>query len=1121
MCIKGNIIHQSLIQKSISKLILFALPFFLFMLSVGLMGQSNVKFQKLGIENGLSQNSINCIFQDSSGFMWFGTEDGLNKYDGYEFKVYRNDPQNKNSLSHNFVYSICEDKTGAIWIGTYGGGLNCLNPKTGTFKHFLYQEGVGNSLCNDKIYVMIQSSDGNIWIGTDKGLCRFDPQTERFVRLKPKIFSKSIILCLLEDEGDKLWIGTSKQGLFQYDRQNGKIKSFPIKATEKAALSNQSVWSIKKDKSGQLWLGTRLGLNRYDPKKEIFYKYFKNHKHQNGLGHNSIYCMYFDKQSTLWLGTWGGGIDVMDTRDNKFTHLQHNPLMPDSISNNYISCIFEDRSGLIWVGTYGGGINKYNPRTRIFKHFFHHPQNKNSLSDNIVYSLLQDKSGIIWIGTHGGGLNKLNLLTKKFKVFKHNPNNPNSLSHNEVWSIIQDSNGYLWIGTRGGLNRFEPQTETFKVFKKDKNLKQSLQGDFISSILEDHKGTIWLGIFGNGLNKLNRKQDSFSYLSSDKSQAGLNNRFVYTLLEDNQNHIWIGTYGGGINVYNPQNGSMKYFIHDPLQPNSLNCNEILCFHHDPKGVIWIGTLGGGLNKYLPESESFEHFRERDGLANGVVNGILEDSKGNLWLSTYKGLSRFNPVTKEVKNFDIHDGIQSNEFNKGAFFKNREGMLFFGGLKGFNIFDPGKIETNMYVPPIFITNFTKYNKKVNLIQHISIAKELILSYKDKFFGFDFVALDYTVGSRNKYAYKMQGFNDDWITTNADKRFADFTNLDPGSYVFRVKGSNSDGIWNEEGTSLKIVIVPPFWQEWWFTIILLISFSVISYLVIGFIRKYISFSTFWKKHKYVGKFKLIEKLGSGGMGTVFKAKNMIDQAEIVAIKVLREELFADESNQKRFKQEASIIDQLDHPNIVKIVERGQHKQKLFIAMELLEGISLHEKLKNESRIDLHTALPIMIQVTDALAKIHGKNIIHRDLKPANIMLVSVNNNPNFVKLLDFGLAQMQNQTRLTETGVVVGTLNYLSPEQISSSHFTPASDIYALGVVFYEMTTGIKPFPGESATELMNVILNKEPIQPSTYCAEMPDLLEKLILQMLEKKEELRPSIGEVLHKLSMIQSTLKL
>ncbi len=1087
--------------------------------------QKNIKFERITIEQGLSQNTVYAIIQDSKGFLWFGTEDGLNRYDGYIFKVYKNNPDDPSTLSNNRIQAIYEDKSGVIWIGTNSGGLNRFNREKQTFKHYKHSPSDLCSLSNNIVWSIYEDQSGVLWIGTDNGLNQFDREQEKFIHWtndpkNPFSLSSNRIMTICEDRLGNLWLGTLGSGLNLFDRKKKKFIRYKHDPNHPYSLGNNKVSSIYEDQSGKLWIGTGKGVNRFDRSKEIFVHRKNETLNFNGLNSNEILSIYEDNGGILWIGTYGEGLCQFNRKEKTFTRCKHKPGNLSSISNNYIQSIYEDKAGILWVGT-DSGLNKFDKKKQKFGHWKIEPHKSNSLSNNNVCSIYKDCAGILWIGTEGG-LDRFDRENNKFTHLKIG-GSTGSPDNNRIMSIYEDRTGVFWIGTyNDGIYRFERNTVKLRHYKHDPLNSKSLSTNRVNTIYEDKAGILWIGTI-KGLNRFNRKNEMFTcYKNSPGKNGTLSNNYVMTIYEGQPSVLWIGTKSG-LNQFHRESETFSHWKREPGNLNSLSNNNVSSIWKDEKGMLWIGTMGGGLNKFDHKKGTFKHYLEKDGLPNSVIYSILGDEKGNLWMSTNKGISKFDPKRERFKNYDMRDGLQSNEFHGGAYYKSEDGEMFFGGIKGFNAFYPHEIKDNPHVPPIVITNFQILNESAEigqespLKQAITETKEIVLSYKDYIFSFDFAALDFTNPEKNKYAYRMEGFNEGWINCDSKKRFVTYTNLDPGEYIFRVTGSNNDGIWNRKGTSIKIIIVPPFWKTWWFTLFALLSFAVLSYLIINFVKKYIILSGFWKKEKIIGKFKLGEKIGAGGMATIYKAHDTMEKTESVAIKLLRDDLSADEQFRKRFKQEAAIIDQLDHPNIVKVIERGQYKQKLYIAMELLRGKTLTRKIKEEQEIDLKEVLDIMIQTTDALMKIHSKDIVHRDLKPDNIMLIEKDGNCNFVKLLDFGLAKGQAQTRITETGTVMGTLNYMAPEQLSKGEFSLASDIYSLGVIFYETVTNRLPFPGERIGDIMKQIMNKTPIEPILLRPDLPIEFNEIIKQMLEKSSKFRPPLQEVMKKLKKMNA----
>jgi len=817
-----------------NKFVFFA---FFFMVIGSLQGwtqKNNVKFDHVSIKEGLSQTTINCILQDSKGFMWFGTQDGLNKYDGYSFTVYRNDPEVPNGVNHNFVSTIIEDQTGIIWIGTSGNGLNRLDPGTGIYKHYVHEPQNLNSLSHNLVSKIYEESSGVLWIGTrGGGVNRFDPKTESFIHYchnpkNPRSLSNNFVLSIHEDRNKTIWIGTRK-GLNKFDTASGNFTRYFHDSQKPESLSHNEVSTICEDRSGSLWVGTEGGgFSKFDPQAGTFKHYRHDPHNSNSLSHHSINVIYEDSSGMLWIGTEGGGLNRFNPKTGRFTHYRHEAHNPRSLNDDFVRSMYEDRSGILWIGTLSGGINTLDPRTAVFTYYTHHPQNSNSLSSSNISGICEDRTGILWIGT-SKGLNKYDPFTEKFSVYEHEPNNPNSLSHNDVYSICEDRSGILWVGTRKGLNKYNRKKGTFNHYVNDpqKPNPNSISCNFITEIIANHSGGLWIGTNRGGLDKFDPKTETFtSYMHNPGNPFSLSHNSIYSLYEDRSGTLWVGG-PLGLNKFDPRGNTFQHYFHNPKDPESLSHNKVMCIYEDRSGTLWMGTLGGGLNNFDPTRKTFKHYKKKEGLLNEVVYGILEDNNGNLWLSTNLGLFVFNPRTEIFTQYDEKDGLQSNEFNSRAYHKSSSGRFYFGGINGLNAFYADEVIRNSYAPLVVITGFQKFNKEVKLERPITEITELKLSYKDYVFSFEFSALDFAAPEKNQYAYKMEGFDKGWLFTDSKKRFATYTNLNPGEYTFRVRGSNNHGVWNEAGAALKIRIIPPFWQTLWFKI----SLAIFILLVIS--------------------------------------------------------------------------------------------------------------------------------------------------------------------------------------------------------------------------------------------------------------------------------------------------
>jgi len=821
----------------------------------------DIKFEHLTLEDGLSQATVYSILQDKVGAVWFGTGDGLNLYDGYTFKVYRNQPDapytlsnnsipvlyedkegiiwvgtdggglnrfdrtvqrftaylpdldNPNSLSSNQIWAIAEDNEGYLWLGTDGGGLNRFEKATGEVKVYQHNPDDPNSLTDNNVWAVYVAPDNLIWIGTEQGFNRFDPATETFIRYLPDpnsaySLSHAKVRAIVPDrQGERLWLGTEGGGLNLFNPLTGKFFHYKTPEPEPSEASGESnlqdastaetteredvIKALTLDQQNILWIATYgNGLHKFNTMTKAFMgAYRPKPEDTESISNDKLWSVYVDREGLLWVGTFGSGVDKYDRIADKFPRYQHQPNDPNSLSSNDVWAIYEDSQQAIWVGTYGDGLNKLEPTTNTIMHY-RNIINPNEFSDRIA-CIREDKQGFLWIGTYGGGLNKFDKnLGAYVKHYLHDPNDPTSISHDKVWSVLEDSTGTLWAGTfGGGLNRYEPATDSFQHYRHNANDPTSLSDDYIAVLYEAHNGD-----------------------------------------------LWIGTFGGGLNRFNPKTGQFTRYRHDPNDPNSLSNDQVLAIYETPNGV-WIGTYGGGLNHFNPATQTFSKYRERDGLANDSVYGILEDNQGKLWMSTNKGLSRYSPAKKMFKNYDVRDGLQSNEFNVGAYARAADGQLFFGGINGINAFYPHQIGNNPNAPPVLITDFQIYNKSVPisteedaiLQQDISVTDHLTLSYKHSVFSFEFVALNYSLTDKNQYAYMLEGFDWEWNYVGT-KRSTTYTNIYPGNYVFRVKASNNDEIWNEIGTAINITITPPWWQTWWaYTLYVVALLSLIVWFI----------------------------------------------------------------------------------------------------------------------------------------------------------------------------------------------------------------------------------------------------------------------------------------------------
>lgn len=794
-----------------------------------------VRFEKISIEQGLSQSSVTSIIQDSKGFIWFGTEDGLNKFDGYKFTIYRHDPVDPRSLSDNYVSFLYEDQSQVLWVGTNGRGLNRFDRDTEQFIHYQNDPSDPNSLIDDYINTINDDLDGNLWIGTRNGLDRLDQDSQGFHHYTYdqgdlNSLGGDWVEAIHLDHAGVLWIGTLGGGLNRYSPSSDNFTRYRHDIINPNRISSDYVTAIDEDGAGNLWIGTGAGgLNYFDQASEKFYAYTYDPRVQDPLEQNVITSIEVDASGMIWVGYSGEGVDILDPTTGRFQHLTHTTGDPSSLSSDEVNAIFCDRSGMMWIGTMGGGVSRNDPFTSRFTHLRQIPNNPATLSANNVYSIAEDRLGNLWIGIYGGGLDYLNQESGKIVHFIHDPDNPFSLSSDDVNDVYVDQFNDVWIGTRrSGLNQFSFATNQFLHFRHDPGNPNSISNDAVNVIFEDREGLLWIGTDGGGLDRYDRTTGTFRHFQHDPSDPGsISSNIIWSLAEDRTGKLWIGTAGGGLSVLDQGSGKFTHFQPEPGDSTSLGDSDVLSIYEASQGNIWIGTDGSGLDKYDPRTGEFSHYRVSDGLPNNVVYGILEDQAGTLWVSTNLGLSQFNPDEEIFKNFDVSDGLQSNEFNVGASYMDRKGRMYFGGINGLTAFYPEDIREVAYKPPVVITGLKQSGEDLLQNQSVEDLEQVVLNWSNNNLEFEFVALNFAHPEKSQYAYKLDGFDDEWNFVGVS-RIGRYTNLPGGSYILQIRATDSDGVWSEIGTTLNIKVVPPFWETWWFIglVTIIIMASVIS-------------------------------------------------------------------------------------------------------------------------------------------------------------------------------------------------------------------------------------------------------------------------------------------------------
>jgi len=827
------IFYLSIISLNLWHMQIIIFLIILFISSFSISAQ-NINFKHLTIQDGLSQSTINCIFQDSKGYMWIGTQDGLNKYDGYDFTIYKENPIDTNSISHNWIWNIFEDNQMNLWIATWNG-LTKYKPDANLFIRYFSDTTKTNSISGERPTSICQDKQGNIWIGTwGGGINKYIYSEDRFISYQhnPKNVNSipnNFVRSVYNDIDNTIWVGTW-EGLSKLQSTSNntvKITNFINNSKNLENTGHNRITSILRDKSGVLWIGTLGGgLKKFNEVENEFVTITNISNNSLSINHNDVSAIYEDKSQNLWIGTIGGGLNKLDRERKNIIYYKHQPDNSLSLSSDKIFSIYEDNSGLMWIGS--NGLNIYDKNLEKFSHIFR-SQNNNSLNNNKVWAFCEDFDKNIWIGTEGG-LNKYISNTNTFLSYKHIAGNIHYLSNNNVNSIVNDNFGNLWIGTRGGgLNKFDTKTGEFSTFNQSMSLENTDGIDYILSLCIDHE-ILWIAPFGKGLIKydMNRKK-FYQYLTNPKNENSISGNYINTIFKDSRGDIWIGGWGAGLCRYDRNNNHFIRYLHFPGNPNSLVgniVNTIYEYKSDSERILCVGT-NNGLSLLDLRGDNLNYFTnvlEQDGLPSNVIYGILTDNSNNLWLSTNKGLSKFNMKDRTFRNYTFYDGLQSNEFNSASCLKRENGQLLFGGVNGFNIFYPDSIKDNLFVPPIVITSFKVFDKPY--LNSQNSTDEINLSYEQNFFSFEFAALDYSQHGKIKYAYKMEGFDEDWIYSDT-RRYVSYTNLDPGEYKFKAKGTNSDGIWMKNPKIVNINISPPFWQTFWFRMVAIICLLILLY------------------------------------------------------------------------------------------------------------------------------------------------------------------------------------------------------------------------------------------------------------------------------------------------------
>jgi len=804
--------------------------------------EKKLQFNHFSDEHGLSQTVFRDILQDRKGYMWFGTETGLIKYDGYFFTNFVADPLDKNSLSSNYADFMCEDKAGNIWVG--GDGLSEYDPHTARFTTWRHDVKNRFSLLSDGVNYLIADKQDKLWVATDKGLCYYEPGSNKFIKLSDIIFPDTLcnqdIRYLLVDHDGLLWIGT-ENGINIFDPARKKLKLFEPADNSYAAMTRK-VECMMQDDAGDIWISFwDSGIYRYKPSTGKTESYRHSAGDSRSLGINLVSTMIQDSHRNVWMGMSFGGISVYQPAANNFKNYQADANDPHTLSTNQVIHLFEDRGKTLWIGTGGAGLNVCYPEESKFRVY------QNWDKEYITHwpiSLYKDHAGKIYMTTHGTGLQEFDPASGNFIshniVLRHD-----SLAFGNVcFGAVEGSDGNLWmVSYAEGLHKFDRKTGKLTTIHTTLNDPGTGFRNNANCIVEDFDKRLWIGT-DYGLKCYNLKTKIFSGFEKMYRDTNLlSSDGIVNLYLDKEGVLWITGGEGGMTLFNTKTGGIRIFRHDDNNSRSISSNDLYYFYDDGKGVVWVGT-NAGLNRFDKKSEQFIAYTTKDGLPDNSIKGILADDRGNLWLSSNKGICRFTPPgiangKPACRNFNRSDGLPGDEYSFNTCVKGDDGTLYFANTGGLVAFRPEELKDNDFVPPVVITDFSVFNKSIAPNDSTGIlkfpadeTKEIKLSYKQNDFSFTFSALSYVHPERNQYAYMLEGYDKDWIYTDAAKRFANYTNLDAATYTFKVKGSNNDGVWNQTPTEIKLIITPPYWQTLWFKLLWALGVVVILAAILNY-------------------------------------------------------------------------------------------------------------------------------------------------------------------------------------------------------------------------------------------------------------------------------------------------
>lgn len=764
---------------------------------------------------------ISSVCQDEQGFLWLGTSAGLARYDGYRLVFFHPQSGPEPSSEDVGVYPVTLDRSGDIWVGTTGRGLFRFSREAEKFVQYKHEPGTPGSLSDNNVMAVQEDRHGDLWVGTRSGgLNRFDRASGTFARI-PLGPNSDVVWEVLADRSGNIWVGTLEAGLFRIDPETGSTRNYRFRADDPTSLGSDTVWTVFEDTAGAIWAGTKSGgLNRYEPEMDGFTRFYGSGDFPRDLASQTITAVAEDRSGRLWLGTASEGLRIWDPDTGDYILCRHDPQDPETLGDSSVTSLFGDASGIIWVGTVRGGLNKCLADQVKFAHFKHDASNPRGLGHSDVRALWAEGAGTLWVGTKSG-LERIDGATGHVTYrLQGSWRSANASTGGAVLAVKGDSRGVIWLGTEGaGLVRYDPLTGLMVHYLQEPENLNSLSNNKVNALWVDKErpDVLWVGT-QRGFSRLETRTNRWTRFFNDPGDAAsLSGNVITAIHEGEQGYLWVGT-SWGLNRLDKSTGRCETFISrldDPPGTN-ISSNSVNCIHVSNDGLLWVGT-DSGLNQLDRVKGTWKCYTHKEGLAGAMVYGILEDAAGALWVSTNRGLSKLDPEAGRITNFGLRDGLQGHAFNRGAYVKAPDGRVFFGGTNGFNGFDPAEVQKNTYVPPLVWTAFYRNNQEVKLPGSTFTLRNLTLTYKTGLATFEFAALLFTAPELNTFAYRLEPRDAEWISLVPEHRVSLY-NIGPGQYTLRVKASNPDGVWNEEGIAVELIVVPPFWKTWWFRLII---------------------------------------------------------------------------------------------------------------------------------------------------------------------------------------------------------------------------------------------------------------------------------------------------------------